>query len=61
MLAGLISNIVLIPLLERFPGRDLVRYQRGDRDAVCRLAVGAMVVGEDRADHPDQAGHAGLV
>ena len=25
MLAGLISNIVLIPLLERFPGRNLVR------------------------------------
>ncbi len=25
MLAGLISNIVLIPILERFPGRNLVR------------------------------------
>jgi MFS transporter, FSR family, fosmidomycin resistance protein len=25
MLAGLVSNIVLIPLLERFPGRNLVR------------------------------------
>src|SRR4030042_6755698 len=25
MLAGLISNLVLIPLLERYPGRNLVR------------------------------------
>jgi FSR family fosmidomycin resistance protein-like MFS transporter len=29
MLAGLISNIVLIPILERFPGRKLVRISAG--------------------------------
>ncbi len=29
MLAGLISNIVLIPILERFPGRNLVRISAG--------------------------------
>lgn len=29
MLAGLISNIVLIPLLERFPGRNVVRLSAG--------------------------------
>jgi FSR family fosmidomycin resistance protein-like MFS transporter len=29
MLAGLISNIVLIPLLERYPGRNLVRISAG--------------------------------
>jgi MFS transporter, FSR family, fosmidomycin resistance protein len=29
MLAGLISNIVLIPMLERFPGRNLVRISAG--------------------------------
>jgi len=29
MLAGLISNVVLIPLLERFPGRSLVRISAG--------------------------------
>ena len=29
MLAGLISNIVLIPILERFPGRKLVRISGG--------------------------------
>lgn len=29
MLAGLISNIVLIPMLERFPGRSLVRVSAG--------------------------------
>ena len=29
MLAGLISNIVLIPMLDRFPGRNLVRISAG--------------------------------
>jgi len=29
MLAGLISNIVLIPILERFPGRNVVRLSAG--------------------------------
>jgi FSR family fosmidomycin resistance protein-like MFS transporter len=29
MLAGLISNIVLIPLLDRYPGRNLVRLSAG--------------------------------
>jgi len=29
MLAGLISNILLIPLLDRFPGRNLVRISAG--------------------------------
>lgn len=29
MLAGLVSNIVLIPLLERFPGRNVVRLSAG--------------------------------
>jgi FSR family fosmidomycin resistance protein-like MFS transporter len=29
MLAGLISNIVLIPILERYPGRNLVRISAG--------------------------------
>jgi FSR family fosmidomycin resistance protein-like MFS transporter len=29
MLAGLVSNIVLIPLLERYPGRKLVRLSAG--------------------------------
>jgi MFS transporter, FSR family, fosmidomycin resistance protein len=29
MLAGLVSNIVLIPMLERFPGRNLVRVSAG--------------------------------
>ena len=29
MLAGLVSNIVLIPILERFPGRKLVRISAG--------------------------------
>jgi len=29
MLAGLISNVVLIPILERFPGRKLVRISAG--------------------------------
>jgi FSR family fosmidomycin resistance protein-like MFS transporter len=29
MLAGLISNIVLIPVLERFPGRKVVRLSAG--------------------------------
>jgi FSR family fosmidomycin resistance protein-like MFS transporter len=29
MLAGLVSNIVLIPLLEKYPGRNLVRLSAG--------------------------------
>ena len=29
MLAGLVSNIVLIPMLERYPGRNLVRLSAG--------------------------------
>jgi FSR family fosmidomycin resistance protein-like MFS transporter len=29
MLAGLVSNIVLIPMLERYPGRNLVRASAG--------------------------------
>lgn len=29
MLAGLVSNIVLVPMLERFPGRNLVRISAG--------------------------------
>jgi len=29
MLAGLVSNILLIPMLERFPGRNLVRISAG--------------------------------
>ena len=62
MLAGLVSNIVLIPMLERYPGRNLVRVSAGVTGILyAAWLLGSMVVGEDWIDHPDQAGHIGLV
>ena len=60
--AGLVSNIVLIPLLERFPGRTLVRLSAAVTGVLyAAWLLAPWLVGEDRPDRPGQACHVGLV